>query len=199
MKSILKNKHFCIFRGLRNISLLGSIQSSKFDIWHLEGLEMSNMDLRASMEHAAKKVKVNQLLALRHPRTLEAHARLLSQVSLGPFFRPFGRKGIELKQVRSNDFFALRCASCVSSALDSSTLSPAFVPAPSPLAFIQASPKSPPSTDRQPRWIEAQDFIVSQLLKCLSPPLLGAPIACEVYCLPRSIRTHTSQPFSTPP
>ena len=39
---------------------------------------MSNMDLRASTEHAAKKIKVNQLLAPT-PRTVEAHALLLSK------------------------------------------------------------------------------------------------------------------------
>ena len=82
---------------------------------------MSNMDLRASMEHAPKKIKVNQLLAPPHPRTLEAHARLLSQVSLGPFFRPLGHEGIEIKQVRSNEFSkSLLCdTSCVLSALNS--------------------------------------------------------------------------------
>ena len=68
---------------------------------------MSNIDLRAPMEHTAKKIKVNQLLAPTHPRTLQAHAPLLSQVLLGPFFRTLGRKGIELKQVRSIKFFAL--------------------------------------------------------------------------------------------
>ena len=86
MISILKNNHFFVFRGLQNNSLLGSIQSSKPHIWHLEGLEMSNMDLRASMKHAAKKIKVKSASRSPTPCTLEAHATLLLiRVSLGSF------------------------------------------------------------------------------------------------------------------